>query len=128
MIRLKFFKGVEKKVQLIIRRLVVGVERSIRIDHKLIINIVPAPAVASPDGGVGFGATVFPKCEMWIAGVVPEECANEAVHFLSLTLAHEFAHYEQFRDSRKIQERGVSVRARTLQKYILARYDIGGKK
>jgi len=35
------------------------------------------------------------------------------------TCFHEFAHYEQFRDGKKIQERGVKVRTRSLiKKYI----------
>jgi len=32
------------------------------------------------------------------------------------TLAHELAHYEQFRDGRPLQERGVGVRAKSLMK------------
>jgi predicted SprT family Zn-dependent metalloprotease len=41
--------------------------------------------------------------------------------FLTEIIAHELAHYEQFRDGRKLQERGIAVRTRTLVQEIRTR-------
>lgn len=45
----------------------------------------------------------------------------EGLRAIEHTIAHEFGHYEQDRDGRKLTDRGVEVRARNLWKQAKAR-------
>lgn len=90
----------------------------LRIEHPLPVIVVPAPVVATPDG-YGFGVFVGHrgKCHIWLAGALRDEKQNylaksENTKQVLQSLAHELAHYEQWRDGRKLTERGVAVRAR----------------
>lgn len=89
----------------------------------LLVVLCPSQAVESPDGA-GFGAFRINRGrpEIWLAGEKPEPSMSDADHAGEIleVLSHEVAHYEQWRDGREIQERGVAVRARTIARKIRA--------
>jgi hypothetical protein len=93
------------------------------IRHRLNFFTVPAQTV-SHGKGVGFAAfhIVRRVPEIVIADQKPERGMSDNDHamFLIEHAAHELAHYEQWRDGRKLQERGVEVRARTIKAKLLA--------
>lgn len=95
--------------------------------HAVKIHVVPSRVVGDqpPFGrlhGVGFGAFAIRrgKPSIWIAGIRQEGCITDDEHreMLLRVLCHELAHYEQWRDGKRLQERGVGVRARSLMKKI----------
>lgn len=118
MISLNIGPGVSLETRFTVRLFRFAIPEIIRIEHPLPIMVCDAPAVATPTG-YGFG--VFQvhrnKCEIFIAGSLldehdkPLEQAENAEQVLQ-SLAHELAHYEQWRDGRNLTERGVAVRAR----------------
>jgi len=89
------------------------------------IHLVPSATVqAVENGGTGFAAfgvrnskpMIYVGCK-WLPsfakdGVTREEWAEQ----LKISLAHEWAHMEQYRDGRPLTERGVHVRAKSLLK------------
>jgi hypothetical protein len=86
--------------------------------HDLCIFVVSAILV-SYKRLVGFGMFIVeggsPRIVM--GGELPPsiEPKDYQISFAE-TMAHELAHYEQWRDGRRLQERGVSVRVNTLFK------------
>jgi hypothetical protein len=86
--------------------------------HRLRIRVVPAKVVGDGKSGFGFGCfrVVRRAPEIWLAGERPERTVTDAewAEMLTTTFAHELAHYEQWRDGRPLQERGVAVRARSI--------------
>lgn len=95
------------------------------------VFIVPAPAVTI-HGRTGFGATRVQKngrgrARIYIAGDYTEVMRDhkipkpQARKDIGETLAHEWAHYEQWRDGRPIIERGVRMRAANLYRRVLER-------
>lgn len=81
------------------------------------VTVAPAPCVGDPSGKVGFGAYLPRDKWLVLAGLhpAPDVSAKDwrAKHLPEI-IAHEWAHMEQHRDGRPIQERGVEVRARGL--------------
>ncbi len=92
----------------------------IDLRHRLNFFACPAKTVGA-DGKFGFGAFVVVRCvpEIHIADQKPNASVMDHEHEEQLlqTISHELAHYEQWRDrhrGRKLTERGVEVRARTI--------------
>jgi hypothetical protein len=87
-----------------------------RIAHG--IRVVVAPAIIlEKHGGRGFAAFLRRKrtAEIWLAGMRPPQLeARHHALFVAHCFAHELVHYEQWRDGKCMQERGVEVRLRTL--------------
>ncbi len=103
------------------RKLAVAAERSGMVATPIRLVLVAAPAVTTPYGkGVGFGLTMTGNhgVVIAVACLPPREMRtrSERLEYLTHTFAHELAHYEQHRDGRKLQERGVEVRARTIMR------------
>jgi len=99
--------------------------RLIQVPHFLPVHVVPAPAVSDGEGGYGFAAFAWrPTPRVFLAGDVKEIAAGtsmdhqEALEMLEESFIHELVHYEQWRDGRKIQERGVAVRTRNIHRKI----------
>jgi hypothetical protein len=97
------------------------------LQHPMEVWVVPAPAVQAPDGGIGFGVFAWPTqsprvyvgtvrivLAAGMAEVLQAEgaCSRaDALDAVLHTVAHEWAHYEQWRDGRQPTERGVNKRA-----------------
>jgi hypothetical protein len=118
MLRLYAHKRVCPRLASAIRRFLKSVAGVTEIRHWLPVSLVPAPTLQAPDGALGFAVFVVdPKgARILVAGENPfEDCPER--EFIESTLhnvAHEIAHYEQWRDGRKVQERGVNLRATNL--------------
>jgi hypothetical protein len=113
-VSLQFIGPIPHAARRAMRRLVAAAPRVTPIRHPIRVFIAPAATVQHPGGGIGFGC--FGPCkgrpEIWMGGRPPVKKWVEA--WLREVLAHELAHYEQFRDGHRLQERGVAVRTRTL--------------
>lgn len=81
------------------------------------------------NSGFGFGVFVPPRRKsdpprIAVAAGLADLCEAagesraDALLAVLHTFLHEFAHYEQWRDGRTLQERGVNVRARSLLRSI----------
>lgn len=96
----------------------------VRLDHIVRMFVVPARTVSDGRGGCGFAAfrVIRSQPEIWIAGQRCDRRVSDAVHARTLieSLAHELAHYEQWRDGKVLRERGVNVRARTISRRLSA--------
>ncbi len=122
--------GVPADVRRELRRVASLFPEVSRVRHRISVVVAPAPAISGPDGGVGFGAFLCPArkrysgpLRIYIAGrPMGYKSAGvgrrEAVHAVGESLLHELAHYEQYRDGRTVQERGVEVRAKSLYRLI----------
>lgn len=91
--------------------------RACDIQHIVRVLVVPAKSLTAGNQ-YGFGAFVVTrgKPEIWLAGQKPEKSITDDEHrqMTIETFAHELAHYEQWRDGLKLQERGVAVRAKRI--------------
>lgn len=119
------FRGVPREVREVVVKLVEDLAGLTKIKHKLPVVVVYGDHIVDQAGGAGFGCFCSKPLHILIAGLacklmefhVPKEmrCSHaEALHELRLTVAHEFVHYEQWRDGIVPHERGVTVRARRL--------------
>lgn len=121
----KVHPGVKKWIADEVRNMVEHLMRVSPLYHKMIIELCPAPAITC-ENGIGFGAFLFVLqgryCRIAIAcdwlpwrkdGIGNRK---DALHFLMNSVAHEWGHYEQFRDGGTVQERGVNRRVKRLTK------------
>jgi len=99
--------------------------RVTEIKHSLTVIVYPR-ATLTINGDAAFGAFEAGLQTIWVPGdmrklksILKTRSDCPAIEMAVETLCHEIAHYEQWRDGRKLQERGVAVRTRTL--YRLAR-------
>lgn len=128
------FPGVSKRALRCVRLLAEKFQRVIPVRHHLIIEVVPANAICYADLPQAFAIFLQPKVRgmqprILIIGMKPRDGSENRFgknpslfkDMLPIILAHELAHYEQFRDRRKMTERGVNVRARSLLKMIRRR-------
>jgi len=101
----------------VVRSLAISLDAVSPATHDIEITVVPAPVVTDGDG-FGFAAFYIDdgRPKMCIAGEKVDEITRDdwLADMLPSDVAHEWAHYEQWRDGRPVQERGVAVRARTL--------------
>lgn len=94
------------------------IPKATRMAHRLRLFVVPAPTVTDNRGGFGWGA--FRICrglpQIWIAGQKHSRLIGDKSHAQHLieTLSHELAHYEQWRDELRLQERGIAPRAKRI--------------
>lgn len=81
------------------------------LNHRIEVRIFHASFVKHEDGddcfGLFYAATKYTPCRILIAGGIPVAEAGD-------TMCHEWAHYEQWRDGRKLNERGVKARAKKI--------------
>lgn len=93
------------------------------------VLVAPAMAIETPDGVTGFGVFGWGRCdrnaEIYIGGrfssrQMPDDFTRrEWLRFtLPCILAHEWAHFEQWRDGKELTERGIEVRMRSLLRLI----------
>lgn len=132
LITLSVHEDVRQDVRNAILSFVERIPALTEISDRLLIVVRPTAYVGA-DGSFGFGMfwvsgknglATQPRIEI-AAGAVnvlldAGETEQEAVLHMLNTLAHEVAHYEQWRDGRKLQERGVKRRATSLVKKFLA--------
>lgn len=107
-----------------VRRIVVAIQAISPDRHGVAVFVVGWPTVSSIHEGemtVAFGFFVEDRGgspAIYLAGEMPEDYGMTRQEWwdreLPETVAHEWAHYEQYRDGREVQERGVAVRARSL--------------
>jgi hypothetical protein len=134
-IRLIAHKGVQAGVTRRLAAFCRRVQRSVRVEHRLTVRIAPSVVVSAPDGRLGWAVfaevLVLPRKLRYPTPIVfrPEiglggdlktfqERENlsraEALDLICENLCHELGHYEQWRDGRRLSERGVEVRARNI--------------
>lgn len=119
-----FIGEIRPDVRAVVERMVRAAEKVTPIRHPLTVHVAPAPAVRGGDDGIGFGFTQVDTrtpgapVHIALAGEPPDGCESpeDIADFLESTFAHELAHYEQHRDGKPLQERGVEVRARNLRR------------
>lgn len=110
----------KKKTRQHVAKLVALVNKGFDFKHSITLIVVPAQVVGDPKNGepCGFGAFDYrdeKDLKIWLAGhQLPDLEYDEWLEALTSNLAHELAHYEQYRDGKTIQERGVEVRAKRL--------------
>jgi len=113
----------------VVTRFVRKAEKELNIKHRVRVMVVPAPVIEGEPGKFGFGCFVpgAPNkkfdCQIVLAGDLDEVGlkVSEQHEFIEETLAHELAHYEQWRDGKPLQERGVRVRGKNIERVIKSR-------
>jgi hypothetical protein len=102
------------------RELLLRLEEQIEIRHEVYVRLVAAVLYPTTDGSEVLGE-FMPDGEcarIWVCGLRCKDTgASEWQAALYDTLAHEFVHYERWRDGKDHStERGVKVRTRSLLK------------
>lgn len=120
-IKLEFIKSIPYQTKRHIRVMVDMVKGHIKLNHPLTVRVVPAQVIGTQEVGFGFGLFEYDKkgkdLTIMLSGhQLPDLQYDEWIEMIMEALCHELAHYEQFRDGKKVQERGVRVRARNLMK------------
>ncbi len=110
-------------------RLVAALRTACPPTHRVLVSVVPHPAIKGETGRVGFGlfqcpargrgpqAAVRIAVAAGLADLVVKEFGDprsQAVGDVGETFLHEWVHYEQWRSGGELTERGVRVRARNL--------------
>lgn len=96
----------------IVKRVVRFFAQESEVRHAVHVLVAPAPSLKMPNGFFTFGVFTKPnrrgdRVVIGIAGTMPRQGLAE-------TVMHELVHYEQWRDKRKLQERGVRLRSTAL--------------
>lgn len=113
----------------IVRETAWGLSRVSPDPHDVLVKMVPGMSIFA-EGRHGFGTFHLGdggRPIIHVAGERPHDLdeAEWLGDMLPSTVAHEWAHYEQFRDGKPIQKRGVVVRTRTLLRLIEGRGNHG---
>jgi hypothetical protein len=104
-----------------VRELCRRAEEVTPVEHCLKVFLMPAPVVlCTQTGRRGYGLFRWGKvhrAEIFLGDgrVARGLKLRTRMRLVRSTFAHELAHYEQWRDGRRMTERGVAVRARTLE-------------
>lgn len=123
-----FLDGVPVQTIELLEAATVAIYEIVEFKHFVQVVVCPSPVVT--DGRTcGFGAFNRSRTrpEIWMGGdyssIVEQGMMeqSEVGCCLISTLLHELAHYEQARDGRKVQERGVAIRTRSLCRAFLSR-------
>jgi len=119
--KLEFKKGVTPPIRKYAQDFIKKAYKVFKWAHPVKILIVPAPVVTDNYGNYGFGAFLYNGDDLTIilAGeVLPDMNYSEWLSLFKESFCHEFAHYEQYRDGKPLQERGVAIRARNLMEIL----------
>lgn len=121
--------GVAADVAKEVRRAVAGFRLLSAAPHRVEVRVVPHASIMAPDGVICFGlfeepdspAATWPrrrKLRICVAGRVVKDDAPRHwwVKRVGLTVLHELAHYERWRDGRPHTERGIEVRAAAMRR------------
>ena len=113
---LYFISPIRRDVRKAVQHYVRALGGVVRIEYALKVFVVPSAVITDAEGNYGFGAFYVNKGVIIIAGQqMPGVTRTEwLTKRLPVIICHELAHYEQFRDQRPIQERGIKVRVRSL--------------
>lgn len=124
MMRVEFIRPIDRTVRALAAKAFGWYSVNFDVPHHVRVLVVPAPCIVDRNHGSGFGVfstrTITVRDRrvrpmIGIAGHCPQGCEYEDwLQTLPETIFHEIAHYEQFRDGRKLQERGVAKRALAL--------------
>ena len=104
-----FARGVPEASERAIRKLAATLSKLTEIRHPLPVFVVAEDRLQDASRPYG----VFWFCESDRTGRI-ELAGKGPLDEVLDTFAHELAHYEQWRDGKPVQERGVSVRAKSL--------------
>lgn len=118
---IKIHPGVKKWIVTEVEKYLQHLMKVSPLRHKMRIELCPATAVAV-DYGCGFGVFVYYNrvCRIalacdWLpyrkAGI---ENREDARRMILKNFAHEWGHYEQFRDSCEMSDRGANRRVKRL--------------
>src|SRR5688572_7071111 len=109
--QLSFKRGVSREVRKALREFFRNVQEVVRFEHELPVIVLPTSVIGIDRKACDGGFCIWGgQPRLVIGGEVDHEHDYTLAAILD-TAAHELAHYEQFRDGRKLDERGVKVRA-----------------
>lgn len=121
-----YHEGVGADARAVIDRVVARARAEVAGADQLRFEVVPAPAI-NIDGKLCFGAFSPELSLVLLAGEPPEPDITRAEWLETMlpeVISHELAHLEQHRDGRRLQERGVAVRARSLARRLDAGFTV----
>lgn len=128
-LRLRFYPGVRPDLRVFLLDFARWLRRTIAFRHPVRVTVVPQTTVIGLDGAPGWAVFLIPSDDYTAGDVVRIFLAGGKLpllesHYrlrpdtararLAHDLAHEIVHYEQWRDSQRISERGVNRRAAAL--------------
>jgi hypothetical protein len=120
MLHLRVIDGVPGYVAREAERFAGLVQLVVKVEHGVLVKVIPAQRVVDENGDPQLGLYYLETAQPTIALAgdlrkeVVEYGKTNALEMFRDTFAHELAHYEQWRDGRPVQERGVNVRARNI--------------
>lgn len=118
-IAVEFIKPIPRETRKHILAMVEMVRSEFDVQDDMLIRVTPSYVVGDGKDGYGFAAFVVNKgdVKIYLAGhQVPDMTYSEWLEVLMESLCHELAHYEQYRDGKEIQERGVAVRTKSIMR------------
>lgn len=108
MIRLYVHGQIDKRKIKRLRIVCKTLSKIVNIKHVIPVHVVPARRIyIESDGTYCFACYKKSRPLIYLSG---RWCLKEIVE----DLIHALVHYEQYRDGKKIQERGVNVRSRSI--------------
>lgn len=125
-LRLRFYPGVDDRLRDQLKEFAQWLRRELEFLHPVQVTVVAQATVMGLDGAPGWAVFLIPPPEYMVGDLVRIYMAGgklailegeygysqkEALTLLCQVLAHEIAHYEQWRDGHEISEDGVSERA-----------------
>ena len=104
-------KGVPRATEAAVLKLAKRLEKATQIKHPVPVFVTAMEVIpgAHDEHGNFWYCDSDNQCWISLAGLAKRSTVES-------TFAHEVAHYEQWRDGKPVQERGIEVRARTLLK------------
>jgi hypothetical protein len=120
-VSVRVYQGVADDVGRRLREFTKLLARFVIVRHALKVHIVPGLVVGTDQEQVmsGFGLFYTTGPSIYIAGIpLPrsEMSRAEWIDHAKHTIAHEFVHYQQFRDGKRLTERGVEAKATILKR------------
>lgn len=121
--RVHVFSGVPKYAAEAVRKAVRRAAAVMAVRHRLTVHVVPAPVVIEPHwDAAGFGCFMSGSGRIYIGGLSPSvfrlqgATHTEAVFGIAETVFHELVHYEQWRDGKPMNHRGLQQRVNALMR------------
>lgn len=107
-----FHRDVDRKVKRRVCCLARRIRKRVDVPHDVLALFFPTPVVQFPGDRPVFGCFAYnaTKARIYVAADPEADGQLDKELFVCETLCHELAHYEQWRDGRKVQNRGAEIR------------------
>lgn len=124
-VRVYSHRGVNSQVKRLARNITNWFSTECDVEHWLPVSVVSQPVLKVDSNRTAFGVFRYrhganEHPHIFVAGGLylwlksEGESKQDALDQFGWVLMHELVHYEQFRDGRPVQERGVNLRAKNL--------------